>query len=96
MSKDHEQYSRFALFAGQTYYPVGAFGDLVAKYLRVDQCKELALGRAISGLETGDSEDWQQIVDMDDFSVYLEGETVRVPAGNDGGIIVSIEWSAPE
>ena len=54
---------RYALFAGDHYYPSGGIGDLVGSFETIEEAK--AKGRdALSEFNINDYNDWFHVVDL--------------------------------
>jgi hypothetical protein len=63
--------SRFALFAGDHYYPCGGMEDLVGRYESLEAAREAFASRLMSVTDFG--QDWYQIVDLVSFEVVDRG-----------------------
>lgn len=80
---------RYLIFAGESYYPVGGSGDLVA----ISDDKDKSIEYAISILDSPIQDplvdyltyDWVEVFDTKDLkSIYVDGDGYgRMPSGDD-------------
>ena len=68
MVTDKEMEMKYALFAGDHYYPSGGMNDCCGRYETIELAREAAQLED----DCGSNHDWYQIVDLETFTVVEE------------------------